>query len=362
MESYWIPIDPADLRTIAAAIRQADAFTPTFAASDVDCYDPAIYLQQAHRFQTSTRLVIDRNLLTRWVAVVRGIQPTSAHRLAAGILTFAQCANIVVEPNIALYEVARTMGGDAARSELHAFRIADGIHPGYWADLALGHADSVPIPSSIAVPITDLSVDFSIWLRRWRRNYIVALKLAELELSGGSSVRRMSSLLSWMHRDFLMSGPALILAAVYLAPNAPRKRLLKGLRSANREVALEGIRNATWDLTLVSEWAAAISRQEPDACLTLLGSLDRTVHFIARHVADLSTGAETPDTRVKDFLVSLWGESAGAQLSADWQSYYVARDSPMRQVNKPAPAAFVDECIATGEERVREWSLSRRNA
>jgi hypothetical protein len=70
--SYWVPIDPADLRTLATSLRNRDVFTPTFSAPDVDLYDPAVYRDQAARFDTSTALLVDRNILTRWINVVRG--------------------------------------------------------------------------------------------------------------------------------------------------------------------------------------------------------------------------------------------------------------------------------------------------
>jgi hypothetical protein len=361
-ESYWVPIAPGDLRRIAGQLRARDVFTPTFVASETDRYDPAIYLQQSARFATSTRLLVDRNLLIRWVTLVRGDEPQEAHRVAAGVMAFAQCAEIDVEPNIALYEGAQRLGENAAHEELLALRFADHIHPGYWADIALRQANEVPLPEAVPTLEADQTIDFSIWLRRWRRNYILSLKLAELELEGGSASGRMSRLMRWMYDDFLLGGPAIALAATYLFPNAERKGLLKGIRSSDRERAIEGVRNAAWDLTLVSEWLTAVEQQKPESCLTSLASLDRSVHFIARSVADVRDADENPGKRMTEVLTELWGEQVGVRLAEEVADYYSAPDALDRRINRPPDGDFISDCIFRGETAVRRWSPVRRNA
>ena len=53
-------------------------------------------------------------------------------------MAFAQSANILVEPNLALYEAAASGGSNAAHNELRQFRIADKLDTQLWADLAIG--------------------------------------------------------------------------------------------------------------------------------------------------------------------------------------------------------------------------------
>ena len=350
-----MPIDPTDLRAIAQSLRTRDVFTPTFLAPEADRYDPALYRHQAKQFNTSTRLLVDRNVLTRWADLVRGGTPAQEHRLAAGILSFAQCADIDVEPNIALYELAHTAGQDASVEELNVLRIADHVHPGYWAEIALGRADSLgPLPALVPIGPADADADFTMSLRRWRRNYILALKIAELELRGGSSTQRMSELIAWMYWDFLLGGPALVLAAHYLAPNANRKGLLKDLRASDREQALAGVRNAAWDLTILSEWIKYIGRQEPEGCLTILTSLDRSLHRLARAVAETDDDAGTSD-HLRRVFTKLWGRDRGNRLASEVADCYSNLESADRQVNKPASVDFIARCIESGEDAVRSW-------
>lgn len=354
--SYWVPIDPVDLRTLAESLRSRDVFTPTFVAPEVDRYDPVVYRDQAARFETSTALLVDRNIVSRWIDMVRGANPTADHRLAAAVLAFVQCAEIDVEPNIALYELAFAQGQEAAVDELLAFRLADQVHPGYWAEIALDRADAIgELPDGVPIRETDLTIDFTMKLRRWRRNYILALKIAELELRGGNSVDRMLEMLSWMYKDFLLGGPGLALAAHYLAPNSSRKRLLKGLKSPDRERAIAGIRNAAWDLTLVSEWAIRVEKQPSEARLVLLASFDQGVHRLARSVVDVEGTSIEIGERLRSNLISLWGDEAGTRLADAVSDCYASLENPDRQVNREPPTDFIERCIADGEAGVRAW-------
>jgi hypothetical protein len=164
-----------------------------------------------------------------------------------------------------------------------------------------------------------------------------------------------------MYDDFILGGPAIAMAAVYLAPNANRRRLLKGLRSADREKAIRGVRNAAWDLTIISEWATATEKQTELSRLTLLASLDRDIHRTARAIADLQGAAAEGDNVLALFLTKLWGESIGPKLASEVLNFYSSRERPDRQINRVAPTGFIDSCILRGESRLREWSPSRVN-
>lgn len=348
-----MPIQPRRLLRIAEVLRSADVFTPSFAAPEIDLYEPMVYRQQRERFETHTRLLVDRNVLSRWVSMVRGEASSANDRLAAGILAFAQCADIEIEPNIPLYEVAQWQGNDGANAELADFRFADTVHPGYWAEVALGEGNQVPL--SVEAPSAGPDIDFTMPLRRWVRNYILCLKIADLELQGGSAVRRLLAFIDWMHREFLIGGPAFALAAIYLAPNAPRRALFKGIRSAARRDALAGIRNAAWDVTLVSQMLNAVQEQDEKGRLTLLGSLDRSVHRLARGVLDISDAAETDEDAIRRSLAQYWNARDSATIVAEFVSVRRRSDDPSRQLNKPAPLSFLTDLTTSLERCVLEW-------
>lgn len=356
-EAYYVPIDPPDLGKVAEMLRLSDVFTPTFITHEIDVYDPAVYLRQRDHFKTDTLLRLDRNVFTRILALARGTQATDAHRLAAAVLAFAQCAKIEIEPNIALYEVAHQDGQATAVAELALFRRADHAHPGYWTEIALGRSDNLGgLPDLVPVSSRDLGVDFTMPIRRWRRNYILCLKLAELELAAGSAEDRLRTFVRWSYEEFLLGGPAIALAAYYLAPNAPRKRLLKGLKSDNRDRALKGIRNAAWDVSIVSQWLLDVEQQERSRQLVLLTSFDTAVHRLARAVGDIAGRSDIPDNPLRRSLCHLWGVEAGTRLAAEIETRYANRNSLDRRINEITNAKTIDDFIAQGEARIRAWS------
>lgn len=356
-EAYYLPLNSHDLCAISASLRERDVLTPSFASDDVDIYDPITYRREAGEHGTETVLLADRNLVTRWVGLVRGLHPTPEHRLAADLLAFAQCGNIRIEPNIALYEAARTTGAERVRDELKLFRVADNLPTTELAAVALGRADTVTAPTvPPQVGHHDETIDFTMPLRRWRRNYILALRLAALELRGGRSEQRMEELLNWMYSDFLIGGPAVLLAAYYLAPNSARAGLLKNLRSADRKRALNGVRNAAWDLTFLSEWIEHVSRQRVANRLTLLGSFDRSVNALARLAVDSWAENAAGEPQLLAVFRGLWGCDAGRRLFTLLEQFRSSADSPDRQLNRPSDPGFIEELIQSGERVIQHWN------
>lgn len=352
---HRLPLDQRDVEEIAALLRSKDIFTPSFITAGADVYSPLTYLKERLRSGTETILLADRNVLTRWLAMADGELAEQPHRVAAAVMAFCQCAGVKIEPNIPLYEAAATAGSPAANEELRRFRVADNLHPTFWADVALGRSVKLPPPGQQPDPPPTKPVDFGMPLRRWRRNYIIALKIAELELRGGGGEARMAELLRWVYEDFLIGGPAVILAAYYLAPNSGRRGLLKGVRSDDRERAVRGVRNAAWDLTLLSTWLDAIQTQEERNTLTLLCSLDHKVIEFARLLTDKEAVRPTSESAWTKVFESLWGQAAGRRLSALLDSYLSKADSPARRLNMPSDPDYVDRLIRDGEAFIRGW-------
>jgi hypothetical protein len=351
-DAYYLPLESPQVEAITTLLRERGVFVPTFRPGDIDIYDPITYRIEALHLNTETQLLADRNLVTRWISLVSEHPCTPEHRVAAAVMAFAQCANIVIEPSIALYEVAATNGNTAANKELHNFRVADNLSTTYWAEIVLSNSTSLVLPKGV-LPIVPLraEVDFEMPLRRWRRLYVVALKIAELELRGGDSFRNMMEILRWMYEDFLISAPSVMLACHYLAPNSNRKRLLKNPRSPDRERAIAGVKNATWDLTLLTEWLTRISAQNERNTLTLLCSLDEKVLSFARALAEVTP---TPDQSEITFR-SFWGPTYGTRLAAQLQSYEDTADNPDRQIHKVAGQMPLDDLICKGEQILRNW-------
>lgn len=364
MESFILytpPVRASDLEQIHSLLRTADVFVPSFHSQEPELYHVLTYVEQELRFKTTFLLLPDRNLVTRWVGLLNGVKIKDEHRVAAGVLAFAQCANLLIEPNVALYELAAAAGNAAANEELETFRTADNVEARYWVDLALGRSQQLLPPgiSPLERPKREQH-NLSKPLYRWQRNYILALKIAELHLQGGRSVSRMAKLLHWMYHDFLIGGPAIRLASQYLAPGADRKRLFKGIESPDREKAIAGVRNAAWDLTLLSEWFRHIQRQHAPGSnrpLVILCSLDKHVRTFARSLLNFSAPTGLTDVEYLTWMFGeLWGPNTGRRLADLLVAYQDARDNPKRQLHQEVRPGFINEMIADGECAIRNWT------
>lgn len=359
------PVPAPDLEEVHTILRGANVFVPSFDADEADPYHVMTYVEQQVQFETEFVILPDRNVLTRWVGLLRGVAAEEKHRVSAGIMALAICADILIEPNIALYELANSSGNQAAIEELHLFRIAEEVEPQYWVNVALGRSlyllpAGAKYPNKPAPP----SVDLQAPLYRWQRNYILALKIAELHLRGGRSETRMAELLRWMYYEFLIGGPAILLASHYLAPNSDRGGLFKGIESGDREKAIAGIRNAAWDLTLLSEWLRRIqiqNEQQDDKPVTILCSLDEHVSKFARSLVNYSAPVEWGnDGYLNRMFGRIWGPEAGARLASVLAGYQDSADNAERQLHRESHPDFITKLIETGEATIREWKPKQK--
>lgn len=206
------------LMALAPVLEAAGVFTPGYGPPPIGLCHPDGFLY-ARSFQSrSTILLPDRNIASRFAQIAKGAPATNELRLVAAIKAFCHFLDILVEPSVAFHELAHKQGNDIANEELAWFRIGDNGDAFAWFAYAIGEIDR--IPASADQPRIG-SHDLALPLRRWRRNYIVALKIAALELAPMPNLQRMLSLLEWMHSDFIVAGPAAMLACIYFAPNSP---------------------------------------------------------------------------------------------------------------------------------------------
>lgn len=338
-----------ELLALAPVLEGAGVFTPGYGPPAIGHYHPDGFLY-AHSFQCqSTILLPDRNIASRFAQIAMGKSASDALRLVAAIKAFCHFLDITVEPSVAFHELAHKQGNEIANVELGWFRIGDNGDAFVWFDYAMGGIDRLPPPSE--TPRINLH-DLAFPLRRWRRNYIVALKIAELELSLLTNLQRMLLLLDWMHSDFIVAGPAAMLACIYFAPNSPpRAGLLKRLNSPNRLRALEGVKNAAWDITYLSDFIKRVNEAEGKNVRYLLASNDKAMHIMAQFLFDFGADGIHVDPMVEG--LSAWWPTDHAMIIAKRLACLIdeAMD-PSRALNSPQPEGFIDDLIARGESTV----------
>lgn len=246
-----------DLLKLAELLEGADVLTSGYITPPVGLCHPDGFIYEKHFEDIKTILLPDRNIASRFAQIAKGAGVDESLRPVAALLAFAHFLDVEVEPSIAFHELAHKQGNGVANEELAWLRRADNGDAYALMDLALGRAERL-IEVAPLSSIGDL--DLAKPIRRWRRNYIVTLKIGELELAGLPHLDRMLALLDWMHRDFIVAGPAAMLACIYFAPNSPpRKGLLKQLQSPDRARAIEGAKNAAWDITHLSDFIKRVN-------------------------------------------------------------------------------------------------------
>lgn len=195
--------------------------------------------------------------------------------------------------------------------------------------------------------------DLAFPLKRWRRNYIVCLKIAALELQLGSPGDKALELLRWMYEDFQIAGPAALLALYYMAPANAHRGLMRRLRADDRDDAIAGVKNAAWDVTHLSDFIERVGQGEAERRRYFFATADGGLSAL---VPALFSGLEPSDDArsLRDFLKAVWPEPQAVELADTMKRYVESQDDPGR----PRPdfgIRFVDDAIVEGERLLKAW-------
>lgn len=139
--------DPGQLEELVQMLRETDPFVLASFESPGSVYQLKDYLIHHLQGGEPIRALLDRNLLTCVVRAASGEairRENAVDRTAMAVMAFLRAANVSIEPNLALYELAAKAGGGRAHSELATLRLAEELHPMTYANLALGDAQRVP--------------------------------------------------------------------------------------------------------------------------------------------------------------------------------------------------------------------------
>lgn len=343
----------ADLYALSERLAAAELCVPGYVPPPVGLFHPDGFFYDQHIERSQTILIPDRNVVSRMAQLARGrrVEADQQVRTAAGLLAFAQCLDIEIDPSVAFHELAHTVGNEAAWNELGWFRSADNARVHDVMDVALGRGDQLRAPGP---PHEVQKHDLAKPLKRWNRNYIIALKVMELEMQDLMPIERVLRLLDWMRDDFMFGGPAAMLASVYFAPNSPpKRRVFKDKNSSNREAALAGARNAAWDLTHLSEFVRKVNDSGPDGRPRFLfASFDRHLRLMAKLLFDCATELSAPDALPQ--ALSSWWPKADARRIASTIDQHLERISAPEWRAKTSPRPdFINRMIEQGEQFVR---------
>lgn len=353
---FALQMDPAfpfeDVDAIAARLVASGALAPGYAPPEAGLLSAGAF-KLAQAFDgTRTILLPDRNLISRMAKIAMNGMPSKIDpptRIAVDLMAFAQAVDLDIEPSIAFHELAHRDGNAIAQEELAWFRAANHGQAQAWVDLAQGRATRLPV----ATPAPREDKDLAFPLHRWNRNYIVALKTAELELTPMTPLDRSRALFEWMARDFFLAGPGAIFATMYFSPFAKKRRLFKSLRSDDRERAIAGVRNAAWDMTHLSSFVAHSKRSNGENIFFIFASADEGLAEIAPILMIDADEHEYAGLLARS-LTGWWPPNDAAVIADAWFSRRYAAEMS----GEPLPSFDADtirDRIAAGEDAIRNW-------
>jgi hypothetical protein len=342
-----------DLIDVAAILEREEVFVPGYVAPPVGAYSVHSYLFEVRVRRFEYWILPDRNLASRIAQVGMGGDVGPDRRAAASLMAFAQCLNLNFDPAIAFHELAHREGNEEANKELQFFRAADTARPQEWVEVSLGRVPRLACLSSLP-ELTEH--DMAAPLLRWRRNYVVALKVAELELQGGPAAQKALKLLEWMVTDFMLGGPAFLFSTVYFSASSQRKGLLKQLRSPLRSRAIDGVRNAAWDLTHISDFVRRVHEESDGSKRFILATTDKGLSRVAGLLFPFDGGEDDADSMVE--RLSIWWHPADARTIAD------ALFQALSRINDPARRTtplneIISTLISRGEEQLMKWNPNK---
>lgn len=301
-------------------------------------------------------LLPDRNIVSRMARIASGREThpfDKTAQLAVDVMAYSQAMDIDIEPSVSFHELAHMSGDEVANLELSHFRGADRGQADAWIELAMGRTSTLHSFAPGELQRLNLAAP----LNRWRRNYLVALKVGDLELAGMSPKQRAVSLLEWMEKDYFVAGPGLFYGMMFLGPIARKADLFKQLRSPARDRALAGIKNAAWDMTHLSDF----SKRVQDSLISdrsrrfIFATGDERLANIARVLFSLVRGEDRLKDDIEKVLREWWprkDSEALAELTFKQLVLAGRRPPPSVLGGSTDP---IGDWIADAEEKILRW-------
>jgi len=352
------PMPMRDLEQISLRLAQENALTPGYIPDGNGVLDLQQMLNLT-RNGYSVRLVTDRNLISRMSKIAREGCSLSIKerdrtlRIAIDLMAYSQCLDLIIDPSISFYELAMTEGRDDANTDIAWFRAADrGGRAGDWVDIAQGRREN--LVNRNPADVIDYPLDDMV--ARWSKNYIATLKIASLELQESSPDQKVISFYKWLVEDYLFAGPASIFATMYFpSTGKTKKKLLKELRSHDRELAIRGIKNAAWDITYVSDFVEKVNLSDPYVRY-ILATGDKKL----REMAEVVRVADHVAIGAHSNISGLFGQWWGPILSPSVAAVFIEQRKKIDNRPPPEPNANskdpIGDMISDGEALVRSWN------
>ena len=325
----------------------------------VDKYDLKSYIFASTALKKELYALLDNNLTTRVVELATGIEmPAEANKkpayvLASAVMGFLIGAEFLIDPTMAIYEKASSLGHEAAAEQLYKFRIADHIHPQAWIDIALERETRISqdeIELAISYVMKDApdiaETNFAKRLDIWKLNYYFVLKAASLWRNEHCDVKAALAFIEWMESESFFNNIAAIFTLILFSPKRYGK-MIKGIESTSAKKFRDGLKNAAWDLAYIRYWAKKYKDADENS-FWLLCSNDLALRRIASCIFE---DPELGEAHLLHILQHYWGQNKAKQILKVYHQTWgrVASDEAARDAVLLPRFLNIDDSIAAIE-------------
>lgn len=358
-EMEFVVVNPGfnvkDITPLENILATADPFVK-HPLPPVDKYDLTSYIFASNALKKELYALLDNNLTTRVIELATGMEMPAeagkkpAYVLASAVMGFLIAAEFFVDPTMAIYEKASSLGHEAAAEQLHKFRIADHIHPQAWIDLAFERQTRIPqdeielATSYVMKDAPDIEeTNFAKRLDIWKLNYYFVLKAASLWRNEKSDIKAALAFIEWMESESFFNNIAAIFTLIFFSPKR-YGRMIKGIESTSAKKFRDGLKNAAWDLAYIRYWAKKY-KDADDNSFWLLCSNDLALRRIASYIFE---DPELGEAHLLHMLQHYWGVNKARQiLKVYYQTWgRVARDEAARDAVLLPRFLNIDDSIA----------------
>ena len=138
---------PEEFKIIQDNLIKNDWIISSFEIEKADLYNPANYLYHKVSDGLTYKLYLDRNILSFILSAAKKKKSNKLYRAAISLIIFCQIAEILIEPNFAVYEKINysSHNVDEAVSELMTFYDIDNTRTDILMNYVLNKEDPLKI-------------------------------------------------------------------------------------------------------------------------------------------------------------------------------------------------------------------------
>jgi hypothetical protein len=332
---FTFPVSLTEIESIENIVERAGCLLTSFNFLQEEQYRTKTFL---FNDDLEFRVLLDRNFVSELVHIFslvttqKNFELSEEQRIIAAHQAFFQLSNILCEPNISYYEYADQQNYHNVSKELNVFRKADNLPTEIWVSLALGKYPLISPKHLAPIDGTEfLKEEAKKKLKTFEANYIVIKKAISLKKKGLANHEIMLDLIEWLHKEYLFTGPSVFFLNFYLCPNKP------GLKNMVKNHSIDGLRNATWDLTFLQEYMSKLKNEiaNKNNERWLACSNDNAIKKIIP-LLFASYDEEIVDfhKRIKNVFIESWGKNTGIGKKIYKARFHKKAYSQERKVNQ----------------------------